>query len=237
MKKNIVLVVLLISLMMITACGKQEETAVVSTEVTTKVTTTEVTTEITTATTTEATTEGSKEPTTTEYGDKVEYIDNEYGTISRYTIKRDGMDQVEDILDFETPIEVVNNDYVTIYIMQVTYNHTASGEVYVAFWYTAKNNSDSEYIDLLTMNESVGEQMINFPHVSGGGMIAPGKKSEWFGQETDALSEDTITSVEDMINLEGTFQCTFYKDTNSYSDRDEKYDFSLKESLSSKTSE
>ncbi len=99
MKAKRILVAIL-CIILLTSCGKTEEP---TTQATTEETT-GITTEVATATEAEAateetsteeeTTEAKKEPSTTEYGDKVEYIESDYGTIERYTIKRDGMDQV-----------------------------------------------------------------------------------------------------------------------------------------------
>jgi hypothetical protein len=228
----------------LTGCGNDTQTAEITTDATIETTTeitTETTTEINTQVTTEATTEATTavpEPTTTEWGDKVEYFENDYGLISRYTVKRDGLDQVEDHLVFDEPIEVVNNDKVTVTISEVFYMITSDNIVVVGYWFNAKNNTDSEYISMYTMNESIGDQMIEFPHGKGySGLIAPGKKSEGICHESNELSVDMFSKVEEMLQLEGTFQVRFYPDTNSYSDRDENFDFSLKNSLSLATNE
>lgn len=142
------------------------------------------------------------------------------------------MDQVEDHLVFDEPVEVVNNDYVTFYITEVSYTKDKDNNAWAGFWFKTHNNSDSEYIEMYTINLSVGDYMIDFPHCPGyGGLIAPGKIDEGQGYLSDYLSSDMPSSVEDMLLLEGAFQCSFYKNTNSYNDRYENYNFSLKNSL------
>ena len=171
------------------------------------------------------------EPSTTSLGDRVEYIANEYGMISRYTIKRDGIDQFEDHLVFENPVEVVDNDNATISITEVFYTETADGIVVIGFYYIVANNTDTEYIDVFTGNESVGDQMIDCPYETGtGSMVSPGKKSLQIGAQSVEITKDVISSVDEVLDLEGDFECQFYFDSNNY-DRREDYHFSLRESL------
>ena len=168
------------------------------------------------------------EPKVNENGDIEEYEQTEYGLITRYTIKRDGMDQTEEWIAFSSPVVILDNYCVTVSMTNLFCTTTADGWTQLGFYYSVHNKLSDKRMCLLSKEEKVSGQYLDFPYSSGSATISPGE-TENYVQGSEELQNSKLT-VKDLFTLEGTIQCDREKDGSFGGDSDD-YPYSLKSAL------
>lgn len=231
MRKAIAYGITFLLLCQVVGCG-QAPAAATETETATETVAETQTVETAEAVAEESTEEASAselpESKVNEYGDIEEYEQHKYGIITRYIVKRDGMDQTEEHLEFENPIVIVDNDKLSISITDVFCVNASDNIVVVGYWFQTKNKSSRE-LCIVGTDEKLNGKPMDFPSGSGAYYISPGA-SEYTGEQSDELPGSDLT-LEDMLSLEGRMQCDFKDDSGYFGGNTEYYEFSLKSAL------
>lgn len=231
MRKAIAYGITFLLLCQVVGCGQTPAAATetaTATETVADTQTAETTEAVAEESTEEASASGVPEPKVNENGDIEEYEQHKYGNLTRYIIKRDGMDQTEEWLEFSSPVVVIDNSSLTMTITHVFCTVTADGRTSMGYCYDIHNNLKDRRMCALGTDEKVAGQYVDFPYSNGGWTVYPDSTSSMM-EGTDDITGKTYT-IDDMCTLEGAIQCDREKN-GSFGGDSENIPFSLKNAL------